>query len=97
MGKESGDAEAKCNGVKALSRPGRYGDGNGLYLNIAVGGSKSWVQRITIDGAAATWAWEVIPPSVWPRLAGGLPITALRLRMNRTRCPRDAIIRPDVP
>ena len=36
-------------GVKALSRPGRYGDGDGLYLNIAAGGSKSWVQRITID------------------------------------------------
>ena len=37
-------------GVKALSRPGRHGDGDGLYLNIAAAGSKSWVQRITIDG-----------------------------------------------
>ena len=36
--------------VKALSKPGRHGDGDGLYLNIAPGGSKSWVQRITIDG-----------------------------------------------
>ena len=36
--------------VKALSKPGRYGDGDGLYLNIAGGGSKSWVQRITIEG-----------------------------------------------
>ena len=36
--------------VKTLSKPGRYGDGDGLYLNIAPGGSKSWVQRITMEG-----------------------------------------------
>lgn len=36
--------------VKSLPTPGRYGDGAGLYLNIAKRGSKSWVQRITIDG-----------------------------------------------
>ena len=34
--------------AKALSRPGRHGDGDGLYLNIAPSGSKSWVQRIVI-------------------------------------------------
>ncbi len=36
--------------VRSLSEPGRYGDGGGLYLNIAPGGSKSWVQRIAIEG-----------------------------------------------
>ena len=36
--------------VKNLRQPGRYGDGQGLYLNIAPGGSKSWVQRIAVDG-----------------------------------------------
>ena len=36
--------------VKATSKPGRLGDGGTLYLNIARGGTKSWVQRITIDG-----------------------------------------------
>ena len=36
--------------VKSLKEPGRYGDGNGLYLNISPSGSKSWVQRITVDG-----------------------------------------------
>lgn len=29
--------------VKNLSRPGRHADGDGLYLSIAPGGSKSWV------------------------------------------------------
>ena len=36
--------------ANALSKPGRYGDGNGLYLNIAPSGGKSWVQRIVVDG-----------------------------------------------
>ena len=36
--------------VKNLKIPGRYGDGNSLYLNVAPGGSKSWVQRISVDG-----------------------------------------------
>ena len=36
--------------VKAIKAPGRYGDGQGLYLNVAIGGSKNWVQRIVIDG-----------------------------------------------
>ena len=38
--------------VRSLSKPGRYGDGPGstLYLNVAPGGSKSWVQRLVIAG-----------------------------------------------
>lgn len=33
-----------------LTRPGRYGDGNTLYLSVSRTGSKSWVQRIGIRG-----------------------------------------------
>ena len=36
--------------IREATRPGRYGDGGTLYLNVAPGGTKSWVQRITIDG-----------------------------------------------
>ncbi len=36
--------------IKALSEPGRYSDGGPLYLYVAPGGSKSWVQRVTISG-----------------------------------------------
>ena len=36
--------------ARALSKPGMHGDGDGLYLNVAPSGSKSWVQRIVIDG-----------------------------------------------
>ena len=37
-------------GISALAKPGRFGDGGGLYLVISKGGTKSWMQRITIDG-----------------------------------------------
>ena len=36
-------------GVRSLSTPGRYGDGQTLFLNISPGGSKSWIQRIVIN------------------------------------------------
>ena len=36
--------------VRALSKPGRYSDGGTLILNVTPGGSKSWIQRLTIDG-----------------------------------------------
>ena len=36
--------------VTQISEPGRYGDGNGLYLLVTPGGTKSWVQRIQVRG-----------------------------------------------
>ena len=36
--------------IHKLTKPGRHGDGGGLYLYIARGGSKSWVQRIRLAG-----------------------------------------------
>ena len=36
--------------VSTITQAGRYGDGGGLYLHVAPGGSKSWIQRITLDG-----------------------------------------------
>ena len=36
--------------VRDISRPGLHGDGNTLYLCVAPGGSKSWIQRLVIDG-----------------------------------------------
>ena len=35
--------------IKSLSNPGLHGDGGTLYLRVAPGGSKSWIQRLTID------------------------------------------------
>ena len=36
--------------VRALSSPGRYADGETLYLLITRRGTKSWAQRVVIDG-----------------------------------------------
>lgn len=37
-------------GAKAISDPGMYGDGEGLWLRVANGGSKSWVLRVAVHG-----------------------------------------------
>jgi len=36
--------------VEAVSEPGRYFDGNGLFLRVQPNGARQWVQRITIRG-----------------------------------------------
>src|SRR5687768_14516486 len=36
--------------VRALKKPGRYADGNGLYLVVEDSGAKRWVLRTVIQG-----------------------------------------------
>src|SRR5665213_1000528 len=36
--------------VNSLSQPGRYGDGNGLYLVVDPSGAKRWVLRTMVRG-----------------------------------------------
>ena len=36
--------------IKHLTGPGRHADGQGLYLNISKGGTRSWVHRVVVDG-----------------------------------------------
>lgn len=36
--------------VRAITRTGLHGDGGTLYLSVAPGGSKSWIQRLTVNG-----------------------------------------------
>ena len=36
--------------IRALREPGRYADGGTLYLRVAPGGSRSWIQRVAING-----------------------------------------------
>ena len=36
--------------VRTIREPGKYGDGGTLFLRVGPGGSKSWVQRITVNG-----------------------------------------------
>ena len=36
--------------VKSINRPGLHGDGATLFLRVARGGSKQWMQRLTVHG-----------------------------------------------
>ncbi|MGB2096122.1 MAG: Arm DNA-binding domain-containing protein, partial [Candidatus Puniceispirillaceae bacterium] len=36
--------------VKKQTTPGRYSDGNGLYLVVDPSGAKRWLQRLSIQG-----------------------------------------------
>ncbi len=36
--------------VRSLSKPGRYADGNGLYLVVEPSGAKRWVLRTIVRG-----------------------------------------------
>ena len=35
-----------------MSKPGLYGDGDGLYLQVAAGGTKAWILRYMRAGRA---------------------------------------------
>ena len=36
--------------IKKINKPGKYGDGNNLYLKVEETGSKRWILRLTIKG-----------------------------------------------
>src|ERR1700737_863617 len=38
--------------VKSIDQKGMYHDGGGLYLQVSVGGARSWIFRFTLDGRA---------------------------------------------
>lgn len=65
--------------VKALEEPGRYSDGGGLHLFISKAGSKSWVQRITVDGRRRDIG------------LGGFPLVSLARAREKAAANRAAI------
>ena len=52
--------------IRTLKERGRYGDGNTLYLVVTPGGSKQWMQRLTIGGKSTDLG------------LGGYPLVSLR-------------------
>ena len=79
--------------IRRLRTPGRYGDGGTLFLVVSAGGSKSFVQRLTIDGERHDIG------------LGGWPLTSLAEARERAfdnrRIARKGgdprIVRPDTP
>lgn len=45
-----GMGKLSATSVRAATRPGRMGDGEGLYLVVQPGGSKSWICRVQKHG-----------------------------------------------
>ena len=39
-------------------RPIRIGDGDGLYLQVAAGDTKSWLLRYTCAARRGRWVWD---------------------------------------
>ncbi len=71
--------------VKSLRAPGRYGDGSGLYLNVAPGGSKNWILRISIDGKRRDMG------------LGGYPVISLRHAREKALETRSAVANGENP
>ena len=65
--------------AKAARTPGKLHDGEGLYLNIAAGGSRSWIQRITVDGKRRDIG------------LGGFPAVTLAQARKRCQTNRSAV------
>jgi hypothetical protein len=38
--------------VTRIKERGLYGDGGGLYLQVGLGGARSWIYRFRLDGKA---------------------------------------------
>jgi hypothetical protein len=43
--------------VRSITEPGRYADGNGLYLIVDRSGAKRWLLRTVVRVSAATSVW----------------------------------------
>ncbi len=53
--------------VRAISEPGRYADGNGLYLVVDPSGAKRWVLRTVVRGKRRTSASAGCVWFRWPK------------------------------
>ncbi len=71
--------------VRKFKDPGRYGDGGGLYLNVAPGGSKSWVLRIQQGGKRTD------------KGLGGFPAVSLSAARRLAEESRVAVKRGEAP
>ena len=60
------------------NRPVRVGDGEGLYLQVAPGGSKSWLFRYTLCGRAREMGLGAVALNTAEEQAGSVPLAAAR-------------------
>jgi integrase len=81
--------------VKALrfpgdkTRPVRFGDGDGLYLQVAPGDTKSWLFRYTLHGKAREMGLGAVG-----ELPDGVPLAKARILASEARAKLRAAIDP---
>ena len=80
--------------ANAITEPGRYRDDLGLYLNVAKGGSKSWILRIVVGGRRRDVGLGLSHASASPTPARPQRPTAARYPRGSTPAERRA---PAVP
>ena len=64
--------------IQGVKEPGRYGDGDTLFLNVSKGGARSWVQRVMIDGRRCDLDLGPYPVVPLPRRGGARSKTGSR-------------------
>ena len=88
--------------IKALTDAGRYNDGDGLILNVAPGGSKSWILRVQSELRHLARRQRDVRRSVLvgnraARRRAGIPFGQQSVRRNRSLRPCPArLCRRDV-
>lgn len=71
--------------VAAVKKPGRYGDGNGLYLQVSRWGTKSWLLRYQLAGRPRGMG------------LGSLADVSLKVARDKARAARNLLIDGDDP
>ena len=64
------------------AKPGRYGDGGGLYLIVSATGARKWVYRFTFGGRVTKMGIGSVRSFRWPR-RGTEPTSAQASRRGR--------------
>lgn len=67
--------------VRQLKQPGRYADGNGLYLVADPSGAKRWLLRLVVQGRRR----DIGLGGGWPRHVGRSARTGTGLSQYRAR------------
>ena len=88
--------------VRALTRPGRYGDGNGLWLQVRDANRRSWLFRYKLNGRARAMGLGAITDVSLAEAREAAEVCRKLLRegidpVERRRAERTKAVAPDAP
>src|SRR5215203_5303091 len=77
--------------VRSLQKPGRYADGNGLYVVVEPSGPNAGCCEPSFVASVGTWAWVASASCPWPKLERRRLPTASSPVKGATRWLSDAM------